>query len=134
MKKSHIVLIILLLVALAVIVSTLSDVSSYASFQEASENREKQFNIIGHLQIEKPIVQEFDQGRQRVSFFMNDREGVEAQVIFYGDKPQDFEKSEQLVIMGSMKDNYFEATSILLKCPSKYDQDGLNTTEEFSAQ
>jgi cytochrome c-type biogenesis protein CcmE len=41
-------------------------------------------------------------------------------VIYHDAKPQDFEKSEKVVIIGSMKNGQFEAKSLLLKCPSKY--------------
>jgi cytochrome c-type biogenesis protein CcmE len=35
-------------------------------------------------------------------------------------KPQDFERSEQIVLTGSMNGDTFEASDMLLKCPSKY--------------
>lgn len=38
-------------------------------------------------------------------------------------KPQDFERSEQIVVTGSMKDNQFYADEILMKCPSKYKEE-----------
>ena len=31
-----------------------------------------------------------------------------------------FEKSEKIVIVGQMKEDYFAASQILMKCPSKY--------------
>jgi cytochrome c-type biogenesis protein CcmE len=33
------------------------------------------------------------------------------------------EKSERIVLKGKVKDGYFDCTSILLKCPSKYKDD-----------
>jgi cytochrome c-type biogenesis protein CcmE len=35
-------------------------------------------------------------------------------------KPQDFEMSEQIVVTGSLEDDTFQASEILMKCPSKY--------------
>ena len=35
-------------------------------------------------------------------------------------KPQDFEMSEQIVVTGSFRDGQFEASDLLMKCPSKY--------------
>ena len=40
-------------------------------------------------------------------------------------KPQDFEKSEQIVVIGKMEAGNFVASDILMKCPSKY-----NTSSE----
>ena len=36
------------------------------------------------------------------------------------DMPTDFEKSEEIVLTGSMKENTFYADEMLVKCPSKY--------------
>jgi len=37
--------------------------------------------------------------------------------------PPDLEKSERIVLMGKMQQDYFECKDILLKCPSKYKDD-----------
>ena len=60
---------------------------------------------------------------------MTDEKGVEKKVIYNKPKPQDFEKSEKVVVIGSMKNDEFMATSLLLKCPSKYKAD--KTPEKF---
>ena len=57
------------------------------------------------------------------SFYMFDEQGVERKVIYFNAKPQDFEKSEKVVIIGSMKGDTFVAKSLLLKCPSKYNDE-----------
>jgi len=132
-KKSHIVLIVLLAVAVGIIISTLSDVSSYATFRQAAANPEQQFHIIGNLNTEKPIELSMLSQERYFSFYMTDSNNEEQKVIFYGEKPQDIEKTEQIVIIGSMKEDVFLASNILLKCPSKYDTEGFDTTEEYSA-
>jgi cytochrome c-type biogenesis protein CcmE len=55
-------------------------------------------------------------------------------VVFTGTKPQDFERSEQIVLTGQMRGKEFHASKILMKCPSKYTQDKLETTEYKSKQ
>ena len=35
-------------------------------------------------------------------------------------KPHDFEKSEKVVLTGKVEGDQFIASSVLLKCPSKY--------------
>jgi len=54
------------------------------------------------------------------SFYMKDEKGEIRQVIYNGTKPQDFEKSEKLVLIGKMDKDKFYASKILMKCPSKY--------------
>ena len=51
---------------------------------------------------------------------MKDEAGTEIQVICQKEKPAEFERSEQIVLKGSMKGEAFVAHDILLKCPSKY--------------
>jgi cytochrome c-type biogenesis protein CcmE len=49
-----------------------------------------------------------------------DNAGIETKVTYNGSKPQDFERSEQIVITGKYQGNQFYADKILMKCPSKY--------------
>jgi cytochrome c-type biogenesis protein CcmE len=43
-------------------------------------------------------------------------------VIYQNAKPQDFDKSEQVVVVGKVKGDVFVADEILMKCPSKYEE------------
>lgn len=49
-----------------------------------------------------------------------DTNRIAQRVIYFNPKPQDFDKSEQVVITGAMRNDIFVADKILLKCPSKY--------------
>ena len=51
---------------------------------------------------------------------MIDNKGIEKKVVLYKSVPQDFQKSEQIVLIGKMKGDEFHANEILMKCPSKY--------------
>jgi cytochrome c-type biogenesis protein CcmE len=57
---------------------------------------------------------------------MKDRTGTEKHVVLLKSKPQDFERSQQVVIVGSMKGDDFIANDILMKCPSKYNNGQVN--------
>jgi len=43
-------------------------------------------------------------------------------VIYNQPKPQDFERSEEITMTGYATDSAFIATDILMKCPSKYNE------------
>ena len=51
---------------------------------------------------------------------MIDNKGLEKRVILHKSVPQDFQKSEQIVLIGKMQGDEFHANDILMKCPSKY--------------
>ena len=67
----------------------------------------------------------------RFTFYLIDDKGLEKKVVYNNPKPQDFEKSEKVVIVGSMKNDEFLAKSLLLKCPSKYNA---NKPEKFGTK
>ena len=120
MKTIHIIIILILVVAVAVVISTMTDSSTYSDFKEASQKQGKELHIIGKLNRAKPIEYNPQQNANLFTFYLIDDKGIEKKVIYNNAKPQDFEKSEKVVVIGSMKENQFIAKSLLLKCPSKY--------------
>jgi len=123
MKTYHIVLIVIIVMAIGVVISTFTDTSTYTNFKDAGRYPGKEYHIIGKLVKEKPIVYDSKVNANQFSFYMRDDKGIEKQVIYRGSKPQDFEKSEQVVVMGKMNGETFMASSLLLKCPSKYNNE-----------
>ena len=120
MKTIHIILILIVVVAIAVVVSTLTDSNTYADFSQAAKNPGREYHVIGQLNRQKAINYDPQVNPNSFSFYMFDENGVEKKVLYNNAKPQDFEKSEKVVIVGKMKGEEFVATSMLLKCPSKY--------------
>lgn len=120
MKTIHIIIILILVVAVAVVISTMSDSSTYSDFAEASLKPGKELHIIGKLNRSKPLEYDAQKNANQFSFYLIDEKGIEKKVIYNNAKPQDFEKSEKVVIIGSMQGDQFIAKSLLLKCPSKY--------------
>ena len=120
MKTIHIILILVIVIIVAVVITTLSDASTYSNFAEAGRKPGKEFHIIGKLDKTKPIEYDAQKNANQFSFYLVDEKGTEKKVVYHNTKPQDFEKSDQVVIIGSMVNEEFIARSLLLKCPSKY--------------
>ena|ERR1700761_5132577 len=127
MKKSSIIGLVAIAVAIAVIIATYSKASSYSSFAEAKKSK-SEIQIIGHLDKQKQLYYDAAKDANYFSFYVRDTDRRECKVVFTGTKPQDFERSEQIVLTGHMEGNDFHATKILMKCPSKYTQDKVETT------
>jgi cytochrome c-type biogenesis protein CcmE len=128
MKKSSIIGIVVIAIAIAVIISTYSNTSTYGSFNDAKETK-SELHIVGHLNKQKELYFDATKDANYFSFYMKDNKGEECKVVFTGTKPQDFERSEQIVLTGKMRGKEFHASKILMKCPSKYTDDKLNVTE-----
>lgn len=134
MKKSHIIGLGIIAVAIAAIVGTFTDSSTYVGFAEAKENMDKKYHVIGVLNKEKELYYNPVEDANHFSFYLIDEDGVESKVVFTGTKPQDFERSEQIVLTGSMREEYFHADKILMKCPSKYQENQVAVGQDITAE
>lgn len=135
MKKVHILGIALIAVAIAAILSTVADSSTYSDFTEAANSVGKEFHVVGKLEKNKPFEYNPQANANLFGFYMKDNKGVEKKVLFNGSKPQDFEKSEQIVVVGKLnEDGYFVCSKILMKCPSKYNDPNNQDMKEFNAK
>jgi len=119
-KKTHVILIILIAVSIGAIFTSLSDSSTYANFTEAFSEPGFEFHVVGKLNRDKETIYDPHADANLFTFFMSDNKGVERKVVLHKSKPQDFEHSEQIVIIGKAVGDAFHANEILMKCPSKY--------------
>lgn len=128
MKKSHIIGILIIAIAIGAIVTTFADTSSYSTFQEAKTSGDET-HVVAKLVKEKGMTYDPIKDANYFSFYVKDNQGIECKVIFSGTKPQDFERSEQIVLTGQMQGNEFFASKILMKCPSKYNNTEVGATK-----
>ena len=133
MKKSSIFGLVVIAIAIAVIISVYSNSSTYGSFADA-KSTDSELHVVGHLDKEKALDYDATKDANYFSFYMKDSKGQECKVIFTGTKPQDFERSEQIVLTGQMRGDEFHASKILMKCPSKYTKDQVEITETKAKQ
>ena len=133
MKTPYIVGIVLVAVLISIIISTYGDASTYVSFSEASERPGREFHVVGTLARDSAMTYDPLQDANYFSFYLTDDDSVTKKVVFLQPMPPDFERSEKIVIIGKMEENTFHASSILLKCPSKYN-DGTIETKEYKAE
>ncbi|MCB0788986.1 MAG: cytochrome c maturation protein CcmE [Flavobacteriales bacterium] len=124
MKRSHIIAIALIAVAIAALVSSLYDSSTYADLEEALANPGTEYHVVGTLDRSAEIVYEPSRNASLTEFTMVDLEGNTCRVKLAKAKPTDFERSERLVLIGeATSDGEFHARDMLMKCPSKYNEE-----------
>ncbi len=119
MKKTHILAIIMIGLAIVLLTMAAGDMGTYSTFAEAEMSTEK-VKINGQLSKDKELYYNPEKDPNYFSFFLKDTEGAERKVVLMAAKPQDFERSEQIVVTGKMKGQEFIAYDMLMKCPSKY--------------
>jgi cytochrome c-type biogenesis protein CcmE len=120
MKKIHIIAIIIIAIAIGALIATLGNTSTYSNFAEAMQNPDTEYHVVGKLNKEKATEYNPAVDADAFTFYMLDNNGLEKRVVLHKTKPQDFERSEQIVIIGKMQGEEFHANEILMKCPSKY--------------
>ena len=124
MKRSHIIAIVIIAVAIGALIGSLADSSTYADLAEATANPGKEYHVVGTLDRSQAIVYEPSLNVSLTSFTMKDLEGRTCKVHLAKAKPQDFERSERLVLIGKANaSGEFEAREMLMKCPSKYNEE-----------
>lgn len=119
MKKSHLLAIAIVAVAIGILISASKDVTTYSNFAQAAQNGER-VKLIGQLVKDRPVEYNPEKDPNYLAFYLKDEAGEVRQVVLRAAKPQDFERSESIVLTGQMQGDNFEASDMLLKCPSKY--------------
>jgi cytochrome c-type biogenesis protein CcmE len=125
MRKTQLAGLLFVVVATGAIISTVYNADTYADFEQAREHPGREFHIIGALLRDLPIEERLVDQTLLTTFSMVDHQGYQAEVTYFGAKPQDFEKSDQVVLIGRYDGERFVASSLLLKCPSKYNPESL---------
>ncbi|GAA0892361.1 hypothetical protein GCM10009122_20400 [Fulvivirga kasyanovii] len=128
MKTSHIIGIIIIAAAIGIIITTAGDASSYVTFDTAQEmalsGNESSIHVVGELKKERGEIIGIQPSVDKLSFsFIMVDDNKREQKVFYNEPmPTDFQRSEKVVVIGSYKDDLFVAEKILMKCPSKYQE------------
>jgi cytochrome c-type biogenesis protein CcmE len=125
MKKIHIVLIILVAIISAILVSTYTSAVDSTTFDVAHTKPGQQVKITGNFDKTKGV--EYDQMKNADLTIFNviDGKGNTEKVYLTdkGGKPLGLEMSESVTIEGKYaEDGTFQASHMLMKCPSKYNE------------
>ncbi len=141
MKTSSIVILVLLALGIGIIISfAIKDSSSYVSFADAEQiakaGNNRSIHVVGSLK--KDTNGNFEGMKydalidpNRFEFMMIDSLNYETKVVYNQPKPADLAQAEKLVVVGKMDlaNKCFNAEQILLKCPSKYNNNKLEAEE-----
>jgi cytochrome c-type biogenesis protein CcmE len=133
MKKSHLLAIAVIAIAIVIIISTAGDASTYVNFDQAyqlaSTGSSTQVHVVGQLPKDvSGAIMGIEKSADNLSFSFTliDDKNKEQKVYYNEPMPPDFTRSEKVVVIGNYQNGTFVAKKILLKCPSKYQEQKLN--------
>ena len=120
MKLKYIIgTVIIIAFALYSVSSFEGSITPYVSISEAIESGES-------VQVKGERVGDamFDIEENNFKFTLQDENGKKIDVIYDGAKPGNFDQAIEVVCQGKYKNGKFHAKNILVKCPSKYQDEG----------
>lgn len=91
----------------------------YVSIAEA-----KQSSMVCQVKGERLDNGRFDVQRNVFIFQIKDEQGDMINVSYDGAKPGNFDQTSHVVCVGKYENGWFHAREILVKCPSKYQEEG----------
>jgi cytochrome c-type biogenesis protein CcmE len=132
MKLSYIIAIGVIAVAIGILILTAGDASTYVDFtqaqQMASGGNSTPIHVVGQLKKDSTgAITGLEKSIDNLSFsFILVDENKKEQKVYYNEPmPADFLRSEKVVVIGGYHNDQFVAKKILLKCPSKYQEQKL---------
>ncbi len=118
-------IIIVIFLSLMVYLFTQSNIQYQDDFSQVM-NTTKTVKATGSWVKEKSY--DIDRENKTFTFFMADNNGNEMKVVYNGTIPNNFETAASVVVTGKYVNGYFHAKDILTKCPSKYEDEQINTS------
>jgi cytochrome c-type biogenesis protein CcmE len=125
MKRTEIIILVVIALVAGIIVATYAGASDSKTFSEAQTNPGARVKITGNFDKTQGVEYNPIQNPNRTLFSVVDKEGQSRKVelIQKDGKPMGLEQSESITVEGTMgQDQVFHADYILMKCPSKYNE------------
>jgi cytochrome c-type biogenesis protein CcmE len=113
---------IIILFTIWTAVSFKKSLTPYVTISEAKER-----GTIVQVKGERFDAGVFDVEKNVFRFKIKDEQGAVVEVIYDGPKPGNFDQATYVVCVGKYKDDKFYAKNILVKCPSKYQEEGVSS-------
>ncbi len=104
-------------------VSLKTSLTPYVTFAEAKSSPQT-VQVMGEL--EKSATR-YDTTAGLLYFTLKNKEGELLEVSYKGVRPGNFDQAAQIVAIGNYKAQVFEADQLLVKCPSKYQGEEVQT-------
>jgi cytochrome c-type biogenesis protein CcmE len=118
----------MLVIALIITLIVQATVSTGAYYLTVTELAEKTPGIVGErVRVSGAVVDDSeDWNPQEVTlrFAISDEDGAQLPIVFYGPRPDNFQRAASAIVEGELlPDGTFQAETLLLKCPSRYEEE-----------
>jgi cytochrome c-type biogenesis protein CcmE len=129
MSRTNIFVILLVAILMGSLFSVFSQNSESVVFERAFSEPGVEFKISGTLNTDHPVLYDPEVSVTETRFHMRDKDGVTHPVILREAKPTGLEQSESIDLYGQVVNGEFIAGEMLMKCPSKYNEQSHDLAE-----
>jgi cytochrome c-type biogenesis protein CcmE len=117
-----------LIIALVIVLIVQATVSTGAYYLTVSELNAKGATMVGErVRVSGAVVGDSeDWNAQEITlrFAIADEAGAQLPIVFFGPRPDNFTRASEAIIEGQLlADGSFQADTLLLKCPSRYEEE-----------
>lgn len=118
----------LLLIAIVIVLIIQATVSTGAYYMTVSELNNAGPGIVGErVRVSGNVVdgsEDWNAQEITLRFAINEENGAQLPIVFFGPRPDNFQRAASAIVEGQLlPDGTFQADSLLLKCPSRYEED-----------
>jgi cytochrome c-type biogenesis protein CcmE len=110
-----------LVIAIGLVMGAINFFDSNVEYGDFADARRIQKKIQVRGEWVKDRESSFDIEKMQFTFYLKDDNGEISKVVLEGAKPANFDLAASVVIKGRYSGDYFHATEVLTKCPSKYE-------------
>lgn len=118
----------LLIIGLVIVLIIQATVSTGAYYLTVSELNAKGPAMVGErVRVSGAVVADSEDWNARevtLRFAIHDESGAQLPIVFFGPRPDNFARAAEAIIEGELlADGSFQADTLLLKCPSRYEEE-----------
>lgn len=118
----------LLVIGLVIVLIVQATMSTGAYYLTVSELNERSAMMVGErVRVSGAVVEGsevWEPKEMTLSFAIKDESGQQQPIVFYGPRPDNFQRAAEAIVEGELlADGSFQANTLLLKCPSRYEEE-----------
>jgi len=110
-----------LVILIGIVLGTINFLDSNVEYGSFADARRIQKKIQVKGEWIKDRESSFNTEKMQFTFYLKDDSGEISRVVLDGGRPNNFDLAASVVVKGKYSEDYFHATEILTKCPSKYE-------------
>jgi cytochrome c-type biogenesis protein CcmE len=117
-----------LLIGIVIFLIVQATMSTGAYYLTVTEIQESNGALVGQrVRASGQVVdgsEDWDPQSITLRFKITDDKGAQLPIVFFGPRPDNFQRAAEAIVEGTMlPDGSFQANDLLLKCPSRYEEE-----------